>query len=176
MLSFQKIHSSVVFMDETYDANFGEWIRNEENARIVGHNLEKYISIYDSDSIIVSIKWIVKDWTLRGIISLMKKMILNDLHCDIHKRLDIAAGVIYTWNTVFVGEFLVAMIKSINANDDKILFAELLFKDFEIGKIEEVVKQLGGKLDGKIVNSMINRKNNKRRRTDKLSKAYTVTK
>lgn len=161
-------------MDDTYDANFGEWIRNEENARIVGYNLKKYLN-YDTSSIIVCIKWIVKDWTLRSIISLMRKMTLDELNDNIYKRLDIIAGVIFTWNTVFISEFLVAMLKGIK-EEDRVVFAELLFKDFSKKRIEEVVKHAEGKIDKRVKECMMKRKNVKRQRINKVLDAYTLTK
>lgn len=176
MLTFQSIQSSVVFMDETYDANFGEWIRNEENARIVGYNLRKYVNIYERDSIIIIIKWVVKDWTLRNIISLMKKMIIEDLQINTYKKLDIVAGVIYTWNPVFVGEFFGAMLKAINKYEQKVIFAELLFKDFSKKKIEGVINHVESKMDINIRNMIVKRKSIKRKRSTKIKGAYTATK
>lgn len=78
VLSLDDIERRIFLMDSKYDANFGDWIRNEDNARIVGYHLRKYIDDYSSEDFIVALKWIVKDWTLRNIIVLVQKMIIDD--------------------------------------------------------------------------------------------------
>ncbi|KAG0437886.1 hypothetical protein DMUE_3424 [Dictyocoela muelleri] len=78
VLSLDDFENRIYNMDSKYDANFGDWIRNEDNARIVGYHLRKYIDDYSTEDFIVALKWIVKDWTLRNIIVLVQKMIFED--------------------------------------------------------------------------------------------------
>ena len=78
-LCLKKIEQSINLMDETFDANFGDWIRNEDNCKIVGSNLKRYIEKYKISDFITVVKWIVKDWTLKSIILFSKKLIVDDL-------------------------------------------------------------------------------------------------
>ena len=77
--TLESIEESIRLMDSIYDANFGEWIRNEQNCKVVGQNIKKYIGKYDDSDFIMVIKWIVKEWTLKGIMQFTKKFITDDL-------------------------------------------------------------------------------------------------
>lgn len=164
-------------MDDTYDANFGEWIKNEENAKIVGFNLRKYINEYDTGKLIVVVKWVVKDWTLRSIISLIKRMLIDEVvnrNNVSKKRIAVIAGLIYTWNVMFIGEFLLAVFKMFDNVEQRIEFVEELLKDFEKEKIEELVKHVGTKIDGRIRASILQMKGARKTRSKKIMETYRI--
>lgn len=144
-LTLNKIAQTIIFMDETYDANFGEWIRNEENARIVGYNLKKYLH-YKIDDIILVLKWIVKDWTLRSIIILIKRMLIDEFNNLYEKKIEIIRGLVYTWNAIFIGEMIISIIKNLKG-DEKTRFVKRLLRDFDRERVDEMVKVIGGKVD-----------------------------
>lgn len=149
-LCLKKIEKTVNMMDETYDANFGEWIRNEDNCKIVGQNLRRYISNYKTSEFIVVVKWIVKDWTLKSIILFSKKLILDSLFDysgeEYARRIQIVSGFIYTWNPIFIAEFLLATTMQMEVNQRVDIVARLL-SVFEIKKLSEILSQIEGKTD-----------------------------
>ncbi|EPR78904.1 hypothetical protein SLOPH_1708 [Spraguea lophii 42_110] len=153
-LTFKKIGETVYKMDSTYDANFGDWIRNEENSRIIGHHLSQYVDEYSVDDIILVLKWIVKDWTLRSIILLSRKMIIEDLMINkdkkkILKRIDIIKGLVETWNSIFISEFIISVIKTFT-NEEKTEFIKVLLSTFEINKRKDILYQIKPKVDSDI--------------------------
>ncbi|EJW02052.1 hypothetical protein EDEG_03502 [Edhazardia aedis USNM 41457] len=172
-MDFNKIESSISIMDQTYDANFGEWIKNEENCRIIGHNLKKYIDKYPSHKSIVVIKWIVKDWTLRSIIHLVKKMVIDDIKLkkssskktqllsksQYSKRIEIVKGIIYTWNVVFIAEFIFSVSRIFEKSDEKYIFIESILKDFNVEKTKDILKHMDEKIDNKIKNIIVSKIN-----------------
>lgn len=193
MLTLKKIEDSILFMDETYDANFGEWIRNEDNAKVVAYNMKKYADLYRTPDIIVVVKWIVKDWTLKSIIIFAKKMLIEDIRIltnDIsklsrekyYKRLKIVSGLIYTWNPIFISEFVLSSTKYFNLND-RCKFLTNVLEVFDMRKLSDILAQLESKLEPEVREELIKRFNSGRykdtykrlRRTESLVNAYNVT-
>lgn len=174
MLTFTQITSTVKLMDDTYDANFGEWIKNEENAKIVGFNLRKYVNEYDTGRLIMVVKWIVKDWTLRSIISLIKRMLIDEMKVVNKKRISVIAGLVFTWNVMFIGEFMLAVFKMFDSVEQKIEFSEELLKDFEKEKIEELVKSIGSKIDGRLRTKILKMKGGRRQGNKKMMELYRI--
>lgn len=150
-MRLEDIELTITRMDDTFDANFGEWIRNEENARIVGHNLKKYIETYPSSTFIVVVKWIVKDWTLRSIIVLVKKMIVEDIKQNTDKKMEIIQGIVYTWNAVFIAEFMLSVTSGFS-EEDKIMFCEKLCTEFSQEKLGEMMFHLESKVEEQVHN------------------------
>ncbi|KAI4291760.1 hypothetical protein PAPHI01_1034 [Pancytospora philotis] len=149
-LCLEEIEKSVSMMDDAYDANFGEWIRNEDNCKIVGANLKRYIDKYRASEFIVVVKWIVKDWTLKSIILFSKKLVVDDIFShapeEHARRVQIVSGFIYTWNPIFVAEFLLAVTMQMDTRQRVDLVSRLL-NAFEPRKLSEILAQIEGKTD-----------------------------
>lgn len=179
----KNVEESVNMMDKIYDANFGEWIRNEDNCKIVSINLKKYVKTYSVSSLITVIKWIVKDWTLKYIIIFFKKLIIDDLGVygseQFKKNIKVISGSIYTWNSVFISEFLMAITLNLSSNVKSKLCADILC-EFENKKLIDVLEHIKNKIDPKIkamITKNLNRniyKNttNKKKRTDGVNKTF----
>ncbi|KAM0680499.1 hypothetical protein GINT2_001187 [Glugoides intestinalis] len=150
-LTIKQISETINYMDDTYDANFGNWIRNEDNSKIVGSNLKRYIDNYRESETITVIKWIVKDWTLRSIILLARKLIMEDIvgmSAEAYtKRIRILSGLVYTWNPIFISEFLLASTSEMTVAQKTEFMAGILGV-FESKKLGEVLSQLEAKIDG----------------------------
>lgn len=146
----QDIDRVVNTMDETYDANFGDWIRNEDNCKIVGINMRKYVDEYNPSDFIVVVKWIVKDWTLKSIIIFSKKLIIDGLLSKTRKQyiqsIKIVTGFIYTWNPIFISEFLLASTREFPSKPRAAFFADVI-QTFEKKKFNEILAQMECKLD-----------------------------
>lgn len=171
-LCLKKIETSVSAMDETYDANFGEWIRNEDNCKIVGSNLKRYVDKYKVSDFITVVKWIVKDWTLKSIILFSKKLIIDglasramdkgsiqnrtsteNLHGESYtdteeytRRIKILSGFIYTWNPIFISEFLMASTADFPL-EIKAEFYIGILDAFENKKLSDILSQIEEKTD-----------------------------
>lgn len=149
-LTLKQITETINFMDETYDANFEEWIKNEDNCKIVGCNLKKYIESYRESDFIIVVKWIVKDWTLKSIIIFSKKMIIEDLHVSspelYTRKVKILSGLIYTWSPIFTSEFLIACTTELTTTQ-RIDFMASALSVFDSKKLAEILSQLESKLD-----------------------------
>ncbi|ELQ76625.1 hypothetical protein THOM_0341 [Trachipleistophora hominis] len=177
-LNLEKIEKTITSMDRTYDANFGEWIRNEENCKIIAYHLKKYIVDYPAHDFVVVLKWIVKDWTLRSIIILTKMMIITDLEESFERKMDILQGLIFTWNPVFIAEFVVSVSRMLNSTMKK-TFVLRLFEEFEKERIKLVVEQMGNKIEEGIkallVRSMSSGQRKKRSvKRKRLLEAYNI--
>lgn len=153
-LTLEKIEKVIASMDQDYDANFGEWIRNEVNAKIVAHHLKKYILEYPIHDFVIVLKWVVKDWTLRSIIILTKIMIINDIDDSFDTKITILHGLIHTWHSAFISEFIISTSKMINETLRKIYMQRLLI-DFEKERAELILKEIGDKMEHSVKETVL---------------------
>jgi hypothetical protein len=184
-LTLKQISETIGFMDETYDANFEEWIKNEDNCKIVGCNLKKYIESYRESEFITVVKWIVKDWTLKSIIIFSKKMIIEDLHVSnpemYARKVKILSGLIYTWSPIFTSEFLIACTAELTTTQ-RIDFMVSSLSVFDSKKLAEILSQLENKLDTQSKNDLVkkfkdsiyNTNNNPWKRTGSMMESYNI--
>lgn len=149
-LTLKQISETIGYMDETYDANFEEWIKNEDNCKIVGCNLKRYIESYRESEFITVIKWIVKDWTLKSIILFAKKMIIEDLCASTEelyiRKTKVISGLVYTWNPIFTSEFLIACTTDLTSSQ-RTDFLVCVLNVFDSQKLSEILSQLESKID-----------------------------
>lgn len=157
-LTLKQITETINFMDETYDANFGEWIRNEDNCKIVGCNLKKYLENYRESEFITVVKWIVKDWTLKSIILFAKKMVIEDLFLSENelyaRKVKILSGLIYTWNPIFTSEFLLACSAELTIAQ-RTDFIVCVLNVFDNKKLSEILSQIESKIDSKTKKELV---------------------
>lgn len=185
-LCLKKIEQTINLMDETYDANFGAWIKNEENCKVVGLNLKKYIEKYKTSDFITVVKWVVKDWTLKSIILFSRKLIIDDLQGRTSEeyitRIKILSGLVYTWNPIFIAEFLLATSTELTVDKRAEYFVEML-QVFESKKLAEILTQIENKTEEEVRNELVKRfkegiyKNTKDqwKRTGSLLDAYKLS-
>lgn len=185
VLCLQKIEQTISTMDETYDANFGNWIRNEDNCKIVGTNMKRYIEKYKPSEFIIVAKWIIKDWTLKSIILFSRKLIIEDLYTrpadEYKRRIKIITGFVYTWNPIFIAEFLLSSANGLDSDFQASLFVDIL-KAFDTKKLGDILAQMEDKLD-KSVRVQLSKRftdgvygphKNDLDRTDSLTNAFTM--
>lgn len=184
-LTLKQIDDTIEYMDKTYDANFCQWIKNEDNCKIVGNNLKKYLGSYRDSEFITVIKWVVKDWTLKSIIIFSKKLFIEDI-CDIDpdqyaKRIKIISGLVYTWGPMFVSEFLLTCSVDMS-KDQKTDFLVCVLNVFESKKLAEILLEIESKTDletkmeivDKFENKIYKNTSDRWRRTDSMLDAYRL--
>lgn len=184
-LCLKQIDESIEFMDKKYDANFCQWIRNEDNCKIVGTNLKKYLSKYRDSEVITVVKWIVKDWTLKSIILLSKKMILEGILSlngeEYSKRVRVLSGLIYTWNPIFISEFLLASTAEFTKSQ-KTDFLVCVLNVFDSKKLSEILSQIECRTDPevkkelakKFKDSIYSHSGDRWKRTSSMLEAYNL--
>lgn len=183
--SLKQIDETIDYMDKTYDANFCQWIKNEDNCKIVGNNLKKYLKSYKDSEFITVIKWVVKDWTLKSIIIFSKKLFLEDiLELDQEqyaKRIKIISGLIYTWGPMFISEFLLTCTSEMKKNQ-KTDFLVNVLNIFDTKKLTEILIEIENKTDcdtkreieNKFENSIYKNTCDKWKRTSSMMDAYNL--
>lgn len=169
-LTLEKIEATICNMDQTYDANFGEWIRNEENCRIIAYHLKRYILEYPAHDFVVVLKWTVKDWTLRSIIILTKMMIIIDIEIHFEQKMDILQGLIFTWHPAFIAEFLISTSKILNDEKIKKSFMIKLLQEFDKHVIEAIIGEIGDKIDQKYIECITNESRAKKQRKKQVKR------
>lgn len=184
-LCLKQIEDSINYMDEKYDANFSEWIRNEDNCKVVGSNLRKYLQRYRDSEFITVVKWIVKDWTLKSIILFSKKLILEDILSlngeEYAKRIRVISGLVFTWNPIFISEFLLACSAEFTTSQ-KTDFLVCVLNVFDSKKLSEILSQIECKTDSsvktelarKFRDTIYGRSGDKWKRTSSMLEAYNI--
>ena len=153
-LNLEKIESVISNMDETYDANFGDWIRNEENCKIIAYHLKKYVHLYPTHDFVVVLKWVVKDWTLRSIIILSKMMLISDIESEFETRIDILQGLIHTWHPAFVAEFIISTCKILDESI-KTTYIRNIIENFNTDRVQNILKEIGDKMGSDFKESIL---------------------
>ena len=181
----ERIENTIEAMDEMYDANFGEWIRNEENCKIVGANLKRYMGRYRDSDFITVVKWIMKDWTLKSIIFFTRRLVGEDLLSgDADQRtkyVRIITGFIYTWNPIFIAEFLMAITAGYPMKARAQIYVDVLVV-FDARKLSEILTQIENKADDLFKSILIAQFNDNTQvedgdgwsRSESLLKAYSL--
>ncbi|ORE00176.1 hypothetical protein A0H76_2059 [Hepatospora eriocheir] len=165
---FDTIEHSVTKMDNEYGANFMEWIKNEQNCKLIGSHLKKYINLYRESKTITTIKWISADWTLRSIILLSRVLLLDPPkslnECDHTKYKKsvprIMFGCIYTWNPIFIGEYLLSVTSSLNNSEKSEILYQIL-NEFNSDKLKAILTVLDKKCNKELKILLLNKFKNR---------------
>ena len=64
-------------MDDMYNTTFSTWIQAEENALTTANYMKRLTNEYPLERLIHVIKWIITDWRLQSISTLIKNVISN---------------------------------------------------------------------------------------------------
>ncbi|KAF7693712.1 hypothetical protein CDIK_2155 [Cucumispora dikerogammari] len=99
MLKKEEIENSISIMSAKYDTDFGEWIQNPVNCRLIGIEMRQYIEEYPLEDCIFVFKWIVRNWTFMPIVELCSNFLAekND-KCNVKtslKKISICQGIIF---------------------------------------------------------------------------------
>jgi hypothetical protein len=73
------VERNLRFMDQQNDANFTEWIRNEQNLGLSLPHLKRVMFDYGIDRIINGLKWLIYEWRLASIATTIKYLLIDDL-------------------------------------------------------------------------------------------------
>lgn len=182
--TMESIEETVREMDEKYDANFGEWVRNEENLKVVATNFKKYIEEYSEETVVEVIKWVVKNWKLKSICTLLKELVLSDLFHEldalnadmgfktdlrqkallkqrkaevlgrIQRKIRIVNGLIENWGCAHISEFIVSALPDLKKEEKKAFLLHLL-KEFDHQKLTEVFVKIDSAIDWALKISII---------------------
>ena len=175
--TMMQVSRNAHLMDMVHDANFGSWVKNELNVCLIATNIRKYIKEYSVPKIIIVMKWIVRDWTLKSIIKFLEKSIIIDMiFCnDVDeeteqsqfKMYDILSGIIFTWDAIFITEFLLSTSKRLRQSEAADYLGNMLLP-FNKRKKNNILVLLEQKLEAGTKDEFLFRIKNKKNR--KLSK------
>ncbi|KAF7701705.1 hypothetical protein CDIK_0583 [Cucumispora dikerogammari] len=147
MLTIEKVEESIILMDSKYEANFGEWIQNSVNCKTIGTHLRQYIQEYSLEDNVIVLKWIVRKWTLKSIVNLCTNLLVEkDENCNTKlslKKIAVCQGIIFTWNTDFITEFVNAVAGNLSYSQSLMLrFYANIFSAFDDEKFKEILGYL----------------------------------
>jgi squalene cyclase len=67
-------------MDQLYDASFYSWLKSEENVLVTAMYLHRIANEYPLVRIINALKWLISDWRLESISTLVRHVTVD--WCD----------------------------------------------------------------------------------------------
>jgi hypothetical protein len=170
--TMESIESTIREMDEKYDANFGEWVRNEENLKIVSLNFKKYLDEYDEAVIVEVVKWVVRRWKLKSICALLKDLLVSDLFHEVNdlgreaekglqkellekraeamrrveRKMRIVKAVVGNWTSAHIAEFIALSIPGMTKEEKKVFLLALL-REFSHQKLTELFVKIDSAID-----------------------------
>ncbi|KAI8145224.1 hypothetical protein BJV82DRAFT_497392, partial [Fennellomyces sp. T-0311] len=74
-LKWKNTQRSVERMDDMFNTTFATWVQAEENASTTASYLKRLAYEYPLERLIHVIKWIITDWRLQSIATLIKHVI-----------------------------------------------------------------------------------------------------
>lgn len=149
-------------MDKQYDANFGEWVRSEENIDIVSTNLKKYLNEYTEATFSEVLKWITEDWVLPSKVFLIykifcKQLFKNNSPDEIEqskKAVRTIKKIIETWTPTQISDLILEFLTDMQ-KEEKRLFLLWILEDFEHEKLTEVFIRIDTIVDWSLKISII---------------------
>lgn len=141
----EDIGSIIRDMDRKYDANFGTWVRGEENIDTIVFNLKKYIDKYSEQIFSEALKWITEKWRIESRIAFMKKLLSEQLFRDnsetqkeVSKRnIRILRNVLKAWKAAEVTELITSFLTGMEKEERK-LFLLWVLEEFNHEQITEI--------------------------------------
>ncbi|KAI5179776.1 hypothetical protein NEOKW01_0239 [Nematocida sp. AWRm80] len=176
--TIEDIDATVKEMDCQYDANFGEWVRSEENLEIIVANFKKYLHQYTEQTFSEVLKWIVTGWKTSTRIVLLKKLLSKQLFRDntpsqlesSRRIIRIIKSVIENWSPAQVSELIIEFLADMK-KEEKRVFLLWLLEDFTHHKLTEIFIRIDNIVDWSLKISII--KNSKVLRDFKNNNPFT---
>lgn len=160
-----EIETTVREMDREYDANFGDWVRNQENVGLISANIKKYVQEYTEETFAEVLRWITKKWHAVQQVALLKKLFHDELFEEntsdnfqlLRKKLGILKNVMSNWSALQVSELLTEFLRDMKKDDKKIFLTEIL-QDYDQQKITEIFIRIDNLIDWSLKLSIIKQK------------------
>ncbi|KAI5186039.1 hypothetical protein NEHOM01_1242 [Nematocida homosporus] len=165
--SIQDIDSTIREMDQQYDANFGEWVRSEENLDILAANFKKYITEYTDDTFAAVLTWVTGQWKPLSKILLLKKLFAAGIflcrekeNSDTpRKKIQILKKVVEHWTPADVSDLIIEFLIDMQKEEKK-LFLLWLLEDFDHRKLTEIFIRIDSIVDWSLKISIIKKSRN----------------
>lgn len=77
-LCWKDVDRNIGFMDRTYDASFGKWVKCEDNIDVTATHMKRLTADIEAKIVINGLRWLISDWTLGSITRFVKLMFTND--------------------------------------------------------------------------------------------------
>ncbi|EHY65553.1 hypothetical protein NEAUS04_2407 [Nematocida ausubeli] len=154
MRGIKDIDNTIKEMDKQYDANFGDWVRSEENLDVLSVNLKKYVYKYDQELFTAVISWITNDWAFNSKVKLIYKVFRDGLfHTnspeDIQNSKDsifIIKKIIKNWSVLQVSELIIEFITEMEKEEKK-LFLLWVLDEVPHDRLTEIFIRIDNSVD-----------------------------
>lgn len=170
----EDINTTIKEMDSEYDANFGEWVRSEENVEVLALNLKKYLNDYTESTYIEVLKWVTEEWQVISKIFLLKKILLPTIFknnsCEEIKESKKSIRMIkkFTaeWSPLNTSELIVEFIEGMQ-KEEKRLFLLWILEDIDHQKLTEIFIRIDSLVDWALKISIIKNSRSLQRRKER---------
>ncbi|RCH79580.1 hypothetical protein CU098_003934, partial [Rhizopus stolonifer] len=78
--NWKDVYRNIKCMDQLYDASFYSWLKSEENVLVTAMYLHRIANEYPLVRIINALKWLISDWRLESISTLVRHVTVD--WCD----------------------------------------------------------------------------------------------
>ncbi|OAG29032.1 hypothetical protein NEDG_01171 [Nematocida displodere] len=158
----EDIDATIREMDNQYDANFGEWVRSEDNLDILATNLRGYLEEYTPETFAEVLKWITIKWKSSSRIFLLKLLFKEEVFKENHAASPkptprtniILKRVIDTWTNAQISDFLIEFLNGMG-REEKRVFLFVIVENFTHQQLTEIFIRIDSIVDWSLKISII---------------------
>ncbi|OBZ89032.1 hypothetical protein A0J61_02908 [Choanephora cucurbitarum] len=111
--NWRDVYRNIKCMDQLYDASFYSWLKSEENVLVTAMYLHRIANEYPLVRIINALKWLISDWRLESISTLVKHVTVDwcDEAGDL-RRAHLLRHLTHSWATQYTTTLITMVLSS----------------------------------------------------------------
>ncbi|KAI5171166.1 hypothetical protein NEFER03_0568 [Nematocida sp. LUAm3] len=151
------IEETIKEMDKQYDANFGEWVRNEDNLDLLSTNFKKYLYDYTEETFSEVLRWVTNSWTNTSKSILFKSLFIKDLFSDNpsnpertdlqSKKIRMVKNMTEKWHSMDIAEFMLMCMSDLTGDTERQIYVLWMFEGVPSHKLTDIFVRIDKVLD-----------------------------
>ncbi|KAG0174671.1 hypothetical protein DFQ28_005269 [Apophysomyces sp. BC1034] len=111
--SWRDVYRNIKCMDQLYDATFYSWLKSEDNVFVTAMYLQRIANEYPLIRIINALKWLISDWRLESISTLVRHVTVDwcDEVGDL-RRAHLLRHLTHSWATQYTTTLLTMVLST----------------------------------------------------------------
>ncbi|CAO3640195.1 unnamed protein product [Mucor hiemalis] len=140
--NWKDVYRNIKCMDQLYDASFYSWLKSEDNVLVTAMYLHRIANEYPLVRIINALKWLISDWRLESISTLVRHVTVDwcDEAGDL-RRAHLLRHLTTSWATQYTTTLITTVLSSApyanSTSFQRERFLRAFTKDWDFSKLSE---------------------------------------
>ncbi|KAI8071925.1 hypothetical protein BDF21DRAFT_465323 [Thamnidium elegans] len=140
--NWKDVYRNIKCMDQLYDASFYSWLKSEENVLVTAMYLHRIANEYPLVRIINALKWLISDWRLESISTLVRHVTVDwcDEAGDL-RRAHLLRHLTQSWATQYTTTLITMVLSSApytnSSSFQRERFLRAFTKEWDFSKLSE---------------------------------------